>query len=121
MDYCSPAISLLIVWYGVYEYRRRERVHGAAMEHLRCGEIPATDVSTPRPWSLFATGSVCAVLAGFAGLLFITGIDSHNRSDWPLELMGGMMTVPLLILLLIFARDVRRYTSPHKSEKESGR
>jgi hypothetical protein len=121
MDYSSPAISLLIVWYGVYEYRRRERVHSAAMEHLRCGEIPATDVSKPRPWSLLATGSVCALLAGFAGLLFFTGVDSRNRSDWPLELMGGMMTVPLLILLLIFARDVRQHTRPHSSEKEPER
>ena len=121
MDYCSPAISLLIMGFGACEYRRREKMHRAAMEHFRRGENPIAAGSQPRARSLVTTGSVCALLAGFAGILFFTGLDSHNGSEWPLEVMGGMITLPLLILILIFVRDVQHLTSPHDSEKESER
>ncbi len=38
MDYSSIAISLLIVSYGIIEYRRREASHKAAMKHIASGE-----------------------------------------------------------------------------------
>jgi hypothetical protein len=121
MDFSSPAISLLIVLYGVYEYRRRENMHSATMEHLRRGEIPSAAGPKPRSWSLLTTGSICALLVVFAGILFYTGVHSRNSSDWPLEVMGGMMTVPALILVLIFVRDLRHSAGPQESEKEPER
>jgi hypothetical protein len=38
VDYSAIAISLLIVLYGIIEYRRREASHKAAMKHIAGGE-----------------------------------------------------------------------------------
>lgn len=119
MDLSSPVISLLIVCYGVYEYQRREKSHRIAMEHLRLGEVLHPAGAGPRSWNLVTTGSVCALLAGFAGILFYTGMHSHNSSARPLEIMGVMITMPLVILLLIFVRDLRRHAGSPHSERES--
>ena len=118
MDYSSPAISLLIVLYGVHEYRRRENAHSAAMEHLRRGEVPEAAGSQPRSWGPLLTCAMCALLAGFAGILFYSGGHSRSSSAVPLEIMGGMITVPLLILVLIIVRDRRRYASPFDKGSE---
>ena len=106
MDFTSVLISLFIVWYGVSEYRRREKAHRVAI---------------PRPWSLMTTGSVCALLAGFAGMLFYAGMHLRNHSARPLEIMGCMITIPLLVLVAIFARDLRRYVAEEHGEKEHDR
>jgi high-affinity Fe2+/Pb2+ permease len=121
MDFSSVTISALILLYGVYEYRRREKAHSAAMEHLRRGEAYSGVESAPPAWNLITTGSVCVLLAGFAAMLFYTGLHSHNNSAGPLEIMGGMMTVPLVILVLIFVRDLRRHAGSQLREKETGR
>lgn len=121
MDFTSVFISLFIVWYGVSEYRRREKAHRVAMEHLRGGELLPAAVSKPRPWSLMTTGSVCALLAGFAGMLFYAGMHLRNHSARPLEIMGCMITIPLLVLVAIFARDLRRYVAEEHGEKEYDR
>jgi high-affinity Fe2+/Pb2+ permease len=118
MDYSSPVISLLIVWYGVYEYRRREKAHSAAMENLRHGLIPAAAGSKPPSWSLLTTGSVCSLLAVFAGTLFYTGVHLRNNYGRPLEIMGCLITLPLVILLMIFVRDLRRYAAAQHGQKE---
>jgi high-affinity Fe2+/Pb2+ permease len=120
MDYTSPAISLLILWYGVYEYRRREKAHRAAVKHLGSGETLRTTGSGPRLWNLVATGSVCVLLAGFTGVLFYTGVHSRDNSSGTLRIMGGIITVPLLFLVLIFVRDVRRHAAALRQEKERG-
>jgi sterol desaturase/sphingolipid hydroxylase (fatty acid hydroxylase superfamily) len=121
MDFSSPAISLLIIWFGVHAYRRREKAHRAEMERLRHGEIPSAAGPKPRPWRLLTTGSICALMSGFAGMLFFTGGHAHDGADWPLNVMGGMITLPLLILILIFVRDVRHFTRQQESEKASKR
>jgi hypothetical protein len=121
MDFTSILISLFIVWYGVSEYRRREKAHSMAMEHLRGGELLPAALSKPRPWSLVTTGSVCALLAGFAGMLLYTGMHLRNHYAGPLEIMGCMITIPLLILAAIFARDLRRYVAEEHGEKEYDR
>jgi hypothetical protein len=121
MDFSSPAISVLIIWFGVYEYRRRETLHGEVMEHLRRGEILPGDGSKTSLWRVITTGSTCAVFAGFAGMLFYAGMHSPNNSAMPLEIMGGMITAPVVILVLIFVRDRRQFAGTRKGKKESGR
>jgi high-affinity Fe2+/Pb2+ permease len=118
MDISSVIISLLIVWYGVYEYRRREKAHSVAMEHLRRGEILPAACSKPHSWSLLTTGSVCTLLAGFAGMLFYTGMHLRNHYARPLEIMGCMISIPLLVLAAIFVRDLRRYVAEEHGGKQ---
>jgi hypothetical protein len=121
MDFTSVLICLFIVWYGISEYRRREKAHSVAMEHLRRGELLHEAGSTPRPWSLVTTGSVCTLLASFAGMLFYTGMHLRSRDAGPLEIMGCLITIPLLVLLAIFVRDLRRYVAAKHGEKENER
>jgi high-affinity Fe2+/Pb2+ permease len=121
MDYSSVVISLLVVSYGVYEYRRREKSHRATMELLTRGEVLPAAGSQPRSWNLLTTGSICALLAGFAGSLFYTGVHLRNNYARPLEIMGCLITLPLVILLMIFVRDLRRYAAAQRVEKEEER
>ena len=121
MDFDSIVISLLIVCYGVYEYQRREKAHSVAMERLRRGEVLPTAGSGPRSWRLLTTGSVCLLLAGFAAALLYTGMHSHNSSARPLEIMAFMISVPLMILIMIFVRDLRTHIVSKHDGKEAGR
>jgi len=120
MDFDSIVISLLIVCYGLYEYRRREKAHSAALERLRRGEVRPAAGPRYRPWRLLTTGSVCLLLAGFSAGLFYTGAHSRSNAARPLEIMGFMITVPLVILVMIFVRDLRAYTASQHDRKESG-
>ena len=117
----SVVISLLIICYGVYEYRRREKAHRAIMEHLTRGEVLPAPETKPRSWRLLTTGSVCALLAGFSGVLFYTGLHSHSGSARPLTVMACMIAVPLVILVMIFVRDLRQYLASQHDGKEPGR
>ena len=121
MDFSSPAISVLIVLYGAYEYRRRENLHGELMDYLRRGEIPPGGGSKTSLWRVITTASTCALFAGFAGMLFYAGMHSPDSSGIPLEIMGGMITAPVVILVLIFVRDRRQFAGTRKGKKESGR
>jgi hypothetical protein len=118
VDYSSTLISLLIILYGLYEYRRRERAHSAALERLSRGETLSIQETRPALWRLFTTGSVCIALAAFAALLITTGLRSGDSASQPLGIMGCMVLPPLLLLLLILVRDVREYKALRREEKE---
>ena len=109
MDLSSPAISLFIILYGVYEYRRREKAQSATIEKIRSGTTIAPQEPKPIFWKLLTTASVCGLLALFDGALLYAGIHSRGKSALDLEIMACMMSVPLLLLVLIFVRDMRRY------------
>jgi len=120
MDLSSPAISLLIILYGVFEYRRREKAHGAMVEKIRSGASIAPPVPRSALWKLITTGSVSLLLALFAGGLLDAAMHSGGSSGAPLEIMAAMISVPLLLLVLIFVRDIRRYLLPNHGGTESG-
>jgi hypothetical protein len=119
MDYTSPAISLLILMYGVGEYRRRKKRHAVAMEQLTRGEFVTDSGSQLRSWKLAATVSACVLLAGCVSMLLYTGAHAHNSSAILLEIMACVIAVPLLILVVIVVRDIRRYRGSRQFGKES--
>jgi hypothetical protein len=119
MDYTSPVISLLILMYGVGEYRRRDRMHSAAMDRLARGELVSDSGSRRRSWKHAASISVCAILAGCVAMLLYTGTHAHNSSTVLLETMACTIAVPFLLLVLIVIRDVRRFGGGRRFGKES--
>jgi len=118
MDYSSLIISMCIVAYGAYEYRRRGKAHALALAYLRRGEIPPDATPGRPPWNILTTGIMCILLAGFVGTLFYFAIRAGSRYGHPLWIAGSAFAVPLVILILVFTRDFRQYLHTRKTSKD---
>lgn|GEM_PF-3467876 len=117
MDFSSIAISMLIVSYGVIEYRRREARHRGAMENPERAKESSGNGRRGGILSVYATGIVCALLTTLAGALFYAGLHSHDGSASFYGTLGCMITVLLLLLIMIFVREFKR-SFPAGSDRE---
>jgi len=108
---------LLILVLGFYEYRRREEIHRLRMELLRRGDIPP---DTSREWPegrLLAVGVVLLLYAACLGgvILFTLNVGPKYASD--INVIVALLSLPLLFLVLIFVRDMRRFMRNRKEEE----
>jgi len=114
---CTAFVSTLIVIFGFTEYRRREETHRLRMELLRRGDIPP---DTGREWPrgrLLATGLVSLLYAAcLGGVIFLTSKVGPKYAGF-IHSLAALLSLPLLFLVLIFIRDLRRFMHHRKKEE----
>ena len=107
MEYGPLVIMVCIVGYGIYEYRRRERLHREWMESLRNGGALPVAAAGP-PWRLFTTGAVGVILLAAAGYLAYRGF-TLPRYGPGLAVIGGIFALIALPVFWMLIRDCRAY------------
>jgi len=109
VDLTTIIIVACFVLYGIIVYRRRESGYRQALHRLARGGTPAEKPVAPALWRLVTLASVTVLLfvfvAGCVALLFLRGFVGAG----PTLMVGGACAFPLLILVLIFLRDLREY------------
>jgi len=113
----AATLSAAILIYGFYEYRRREETHRLRMELLRRGDIPP---DTSRQWpqgALIASGLVTLLYAAsLGGVLFLT-LKVGPKYAVSIRSIVAFLSLPLLFLVLMFLRDLRRFVRNRKEEE----
>jgi len=109
-------LCVVIVAAGFYEYRRREGAHRLKLAILRRGEIPP-DVGRPRPaLRLLSLGSVCLIYAACLGGLEFMAASNGLHYSRPIHTIAAALSPPLVFLLLMFIRDLRRLRRRRQEE-----
>ncbi|HTO95090.1 MAG TPA: hypothetical protein VMM80_11940 [Bacteroidota bacterium] len=110
----TALICAVIIVFGFYEYRRREEIHRLRMELLRRGDIPP---DTSREWPqgrLLATGLVSLLYAACLGGVISLTSNVGPKYAGSLATIVALLSLPLLFLVLMFIRDMRRYMHNRK-------
>lgn len=112
----TAIICTLIIIFGFYEYRRREEAHRLRMAILRRGELPP---DAGRPWpavNLLSLGSVCILYAACLGVLLFMAVKVQPKYGSPILTVVAVLSPPLLLLVLMFIRDLRRLMRHRREE-----
>ena len=107
MDYSSLIIATVILLYGIYEHRRRERLHRLDMELLRrrIEPPPESDLTVPR-WRIVTVAITACIAIGAASVLMFKGI-AYPRYGTPLIVIGCVFLSLAAPLVFMIVRDRR--------------
>jgi hypothetical protein len=107
MDYSSLAITVAILLYGLYEYRRRERIHRVDMEFLRRRIEPPQDseLIVPR-WRILTVAVTALITLAVGGVMVFRGIVTPRYGS-PLIVIGCFFLLLAAPLILMILRDRR--------------
>jgi hypothetical protein len=107
MDYSSLIITVAILIYGLFEYRRREQRHRIDMEFLRRGITPPqeSELVVPR-WRIATVAMTAFFTFATAGILIFKGI-THPGYRTPLFVIACVFLALSAPLVYMIVRDRR--------------
>jgi hypothetical protein len=109
MDIPSLLLGIGIAAYVLFEYRRREELHQRDLALLRKGERPADAVQLIPAWKVFTSGGVLILLMGATAYMAHLALRAHPRYALPLILMTGTGIILLVVVGLMFFRNLAGY------------
>jgi sterol desaturase/sphingolipid hydroxylase (fatty acid hydroxylase superfamily) len=109
MDASTVVIIGLFVLFGVLEYQNRESTHRFTIAWMRVGKDPPESWYEPKLWKLITITVVTIIFAGFTGFLGILGMKQGMGGPVPLVFVAATFVPPLVILILMIIRDLRKY------------
>ena len=114
----SVLLTLLIAFWAVIEYRRRERRHDEVLKMIREGKSPAPPAEVPTRWKLGGEALFVLLLAA-ASALTIRGGAEAMADPWILTGMGLLFGIMMVLVLLMLGRDIRirKSTPPHSRSR----
>lgn len=108
MDWSEFVLPVLVIIFGLLEYRRRERVHARRLADLERGVAPSFARPKPTLFKVISAGVVAFLLLLMTVGLFTMGIITRKPMG-PLGWAGGFFGCIFLLSATMFIFTLRRY------------
>lgn len=109
MDSGTVFLTILIAFWALLEYRRRERNHKELLKAIKGGRAPSSP-GAPTGWMILGEALVALLLVATA-LLTIRAGWGDRAHPWLLIGMGVLFAAMALIVLLMLGRDIHHHGS----------